>query len=158
MEDEDLRMEIATMWTDALWLNQHPEGLNPQARVPHIPVPEDEHRDSPSAASQNVLEYFLLSSFVDPRCMNIVARDRGYSTEAEDPRFAIPKRYRHRLVFPQVLKIAPAIEYSLAYAQVGSGSLGASTLCHTMLTTLFLMAARDTAVRGFALHHRAPQA
>ena len=46
--------------------------------------------------AQTVLEYFLLSSFADSRCLNIIARDRGLT--------------EHELA-----QIAPSIFYSLAW-------------------------------------------
>lgn len=76
MDDDDVRQETSLMWTDALFLN-----------------------DQGHLHDKNVLDYFLMSSFVDPKCMNIIARDRGLTTEAE------------------VLAMAPAIEYSLAYGK-----------------------------------------
>jgi hypothetical protein len=64
--EDDVRMETGIMWTDALWMNQHAfEGL-------HL---------------GNVLEYFLLSNFADPRCMNVVATDRGLTAFQESPPF-----------------------------------------------------------------------
>jgi len=77
MDDDDVRQETSLMWTDVLWLNANGNYLH----------------------DKNVLDYFLLSSFVDPKCMNIIARDRGLTTEAE------------------WLAMAPAIEYALAYGK-----------------------------------------
>ena len=47
---------------------------------------------------QNALEYFLLSSFVDPRCMNKLAASQG-------------------LTAADVKAVPNSIEYALAFAQ-----------------------------------------
>merc|ERR1712070_1321240 len=75
-EDLDVQGETSIMWTDSVWLNIQPGGLRPE----------------------NVLAYFLMSSFADARCLNNIARDRGLTKE-------------------QVADIAPSIEYTLAFAQ-----------------------------------------